>query len=227
MEAIIDSFERLWNMLGHHVPFFLYVLFFAFSGQIAKRFVWTEKRIARLAAKRDVWWNDGGAKKVPAVLLKIFLAIPIPVHPVAVAFFIGLFPKIWISSGLENTFWVRELYVIGAAMVSMAVYDLLHAILRKHGLDFKLPGEASLTPPAPTPKPEDEERGGPGMPTTRSQRSSESRSFHCSSSLCSSVGCSSAGDASQSPTTSIPASTLVPGWLRLTKRKPNSFASSR
>ena len=168
MESVWEIAQEMWGVVSPHVPFFIYTLFFAFMGQIAKRFVWTDKRVESWARTRDRLWNAGGAKRIPAFFLKVTLAIPLPVHPVATAMILGLFPGIWISEGLESTFWIREGYVVFAALLSLGVYDLSHALLKKRGLDFKFPGEASNPPPAPdsdsTPIPvakEDEERGGP------------------------------------------------------------------
>lgn len=171
----METIENIWNFIadnvGPHWPALVYLTGFSFAGQLMKRFVFTEKNVRKWAGLRDRLWNAGGAKKIPGVLLKIFIGTPLPVHPVITAFALSAF-FLPISEGLENVWGYRVTYLVGCALGSLAFYDLLHAILRKRGLDFKLPGEATIPPPAPgaddpdkTPvpgeKPEDEERGGP------------------------------------------------------------------
>lgn len=149
MDFLENVFEFGEARLAAHFPFLVYVFTFAFLGQVAKRFLWTEKRIRKMAAKRDALWNDGGKfNRFRALFFKVILAIPLPLHPLIVGLFLSLFPGLPMSDGVPDTFMWRALYMAGAALLSLSLYDIVHGVTRKHGLEVRLPGEAP--PPIPT-----------------------------------------------------------------------------
>lgn len=148
----MEMLEQVWDFaelrIAPHFPMIVYAFAFAFLGQIAKRFVWTEKNIRKLAGLRDRLWNAGGIKRVPALLLKVSIAIPVPLHPLLAGLFIALFP-IPISGFDAGSYVHRAFYMVAAALCSLALYDVLHGVLKRKGLDFKFPGEPSIVPPPP------------------------------------------------------------------------------
>lgn len=143
-----------WSAIAPHAWGFGYVLGFAFVGQVMKSRVWNAKNVAALVAVRDRLWNAGGWRRVPASFLKILVGIPIAFHPLAAAALLGCFP-VPISDGIDPTFWNRLIYVaVLGGVVSQGFYSMAHAIMRRRGLDFRLPGESRG--PKPIPKRRDE-----------------------------------------------------------------------
>lgn len=161
LNDLAELSDFLGDRIASHVPFLVYVFTFAFLGQVAKRYVWTEKNIRRMVQTADRLWNRGKGWKVPGALLRFFVAIPIPMHPILIAVFFAFFPGVPMSAGVPDTFGWRLVYLLGSALLSLALYDILHAILKKQGLKVRLPGEGSYPPPPAVRTPRDE---GPPPP---------------------------------------------------------------
>lgn len=172
---------ELWEAVLPHAWGIGYVLGFAFVGEVMKRRVLNPKNVRILADARDRLWNAGGWKRAPGALLKIFISIPLPFHPLTAAVLLGCF-SVSISDGINPTFWNRVIYVgVLGGVVSQGFYSIVHSLLRNRGLDFRLPGEMKdpkpvrrrydgrlpntliePDPPAPDPPPDpDEKRGFP------------------------------------------------------------------
>lgn len=147
LNNLTELADFLGERIASHVPFLVYVFTFAFLGQVAKRYVWTEKNIRRMVGAADRLWNGGGWKKPFGGALRFFVAIPIPMHPVIIAGFFSFFPGVPMSAGVPDTFGWRLVYLLGSALLSLALYDIIHAILDKKGLKVRLPGEGSYPPP--------------------------------------------------------------------------------
>lgn len=145
------SFQTIWDFLTQnifpHAPALVYCFGFAFLGELAKRYLWTESRIRSLMATRDGLWNRGGIRRIPAVILKLVIATPFPLHPAIAGALLACLP-VPVSVGVSGDFLTRQIYVFGCAMGSLSLYDIVHSLARSRGLDFRLPGEAG---PAITP----------------------------------------------------------------------------
>ncbi len=132
---------EVWEAVLPHAWGIGYVLGFAFVGEVMKRRVLNLKNVRALAAARDRLWNDGGWRRAPGALLKLFVAIPLPFHPLAGAALLGCLP-VPISDGIDPTFWNRMIYVVVlGGVISQGFYSIAHSVLKKRGLDFRLPGE--------------------------------------------------------------------------------------
>ncbi len=138
-----------------YLPPVVYALAFAYSGQLSKRFLLNERNVRWAARTRDRLWNAGGWRRGPALALKWILAVPLPAHPALAALVISAFPVPTLPEAPDD-YWHRLVVILPAAILSLGLYDLAHAVLRKRGLDFKLPGEATNPPPAPKPVEDDE-----------------------------------------------------------------------
>lgn len=174
--------ESIWifvstNILPHF-PFLVYALAFAFFGQISKRYVWNAENTKRWRMRREALKTKGGfSVGVKRFSLGFLLYFPLPLHPVVTAVALSFIPTLWMSPGMHDHQSWRATYLIGAALLSLSIYDIIHAILKKNGFNLKLPGEATFPPEAtkqakkiadttaipPTPKLLEvpEERGGP------------------------------------------------------------------
>lgn len=156
MDTLREIIAFIREYIGPHWPFFVYTFGFAFVGEVMKRQVFTSKRLERWQGIRDELWNAGGAKRWALALpLLVIIAVPLPFHPV-IASFVAAASGMPISSGLEETWGMRQLYIGGAAILSMGIYDLTHAVLKRKGLDFKLPGERHRGSVPPGDRSEDE-----------------------------------------------------------------------
>lgn len=145
-----------WLAVVPHAWGIGYVLGFAFVGEVMKRRVLNPKNVRALVVVRDRLWNAGGWRRGPGVLLKLFIAIPLAFHPFFSASLLGCLP-VPISDGIDPTFWKRLIYVaILGGVVSQGVYSMFHALMRKRGLDFRLPGEAKDPKPIRKRRDEDE-----------------------------------------------------------------------
>ncbi|HEY5658354.1 MAG TPA: hypothetical protein VIY27_11260, partial [Myxococcota bacterium] len=138
-----------------YAPPAIYLFGFSWAGQVSKRYVFNEKNIRSLARTRDQLWNAGGAaKRVLGAFLKLLIGIPLPAHPILAAFVLAALP-LPTAPGIPVDYWHHLVLMQACAIGSLGFYDLAHSLLRKRGLDFKLPGESK--PPPPPPKPDDDD----------------------------------------------------------------------
>jgi hypothetical protein len=90
-------------------------------------------------------------------LILVLTRSPLPFHPIAAGFLLGLIPGVPLSTGVE--YGIQSvMYCMGAGWLSLSLYDLLHAIYKfvwKNVLrqsspppEIHLPGEDSIPPPA-------------------------------------------------------------------------------
>ena len=151
--------QATWTWITDDVVPYLapvvYALAFAWAGELSKRYVVNERNVRWARRHRDRLWNAGGWRRVPASLLKLVIAVPLPAHPPMAAAVLAFFPLPTLPD-ITDDYWHRLVVIGASSLISLALYDLAHAVLRKKGLDFKLPGEASDPPPPPKPDPEDD-----------------------------------------------------------------------
>jgi hypothetical protein len=155
-EWLTEVWEFVDSTILPHAWGIGYVLGFAFVGQVMKARVWNRKNVRAMAAVRDRLWNEGSWARVPASFLKVLIGVPLAFHPLFGAALLGCF-QVPISDGIDPTFWNRVIYVVVlGGIVSQGFYSMAHALMRKRGLDFRLPGETKNPKPIPKRRDEDE-----------------------------------------------------------------------
>lgn len=138
---ILDQLATtLLSLLSAHWLFLVYAGVLAFVGEVMKSRVWTPANIAHMRKWRDRWWNRGGAWKVLGAVVVVLLAVPLPFHPV-IAAVPGSFFALPVGDGVAAGWGPRVAYLVGAAIVSLSLYDVLKSILRWRGINIALPGE--------------------------------------------------------------------------------------
>lgn len=146
----MEDFQATWSWVRDellpYTPPLAYALLFAYFGQVSKRYVLTEAHIRSAAKLRDRLWNHGGAQRVLGALLKVAIGTPLSLHPVMAAALLAAAP-LPMPPGLADDYWHRLFILETAALCSSGLYSNAHALLRRKGLDFQLPGESSPPPP--------------------------------------------------------------------------------
>lgn len=150
LDSLFASFGKLYTLVKPHGPFFLYMFIFAFIGEVSKRKLFTKTNIKAMEKTADKLWNQGKSSRILSVFVLIFARTPFEFHPMVAGLILGLFPGIPMSKGVGYGI-PTMLYCMFAGIMSLAFYDLLHAVykvwwkyvLRKDDPppDIYLPGE--------------------------------------------------------------------------------------
>lgn len=148
---VLGLLEFVATHVARHWPAFVYTLGLSVALQLAKRTIFSPTSVTFVRVTRDRLWNTGKAyKRAFACLLVVFLSVPLPFYPLFAAAWLSVIPGLPISVDEE----ARRLYFFCAAFVSLGFYDIVHAILKRKGLDVRLPGEppqmANVRPSRPS-----------------------------------------------------------------------------
>lgn len=142
MQALVEFIEFIGGIAETHWPFLTYAVIFAYVGEVSKNYVLTPKRLEAWRQTANRLWNRGGWYKIPGGLVRFIADLPFPFHPAITALALAMFTELPDSLNESAPYGARILYWLGSAILSLGLYDMIHATFKDTGFEgIHLPGE--------------------------------------------------------------------------------------